>query len=247
VSTRCDDSAPPYGTLIFDCDSTLSSIEGVEELAGEHRAAIAELTELAMAGKVKVEEVYGRRLELVRPDRAAVEAAGRSYVAHALPHGRELVAALHSLGKRVCIVTGGLRQAVFALSEHLGVPDDDVFAVDVFHHRDGSYAGFDEDSPMTKSGGKLEVVRALAKADRKGGVALVGDGVTDLEAAPAARRFVAFGGVVRRPEVFERAVVTCERADLAALLPLLCALDEVEQLAQRKEHAPLVRAARSPR
>jgi phosphoserine phosphatase len=119
-----------------------------------------------------------------------------------------------------------------------------VFAVDVFHGRDGAYAGYDEESPLTTTRGKLEVVRALAKADRKGGVAFVGDGATDLEAAPAARRFVAFGGVVRRPEVFARAAVTCDRPDFAALLPLLCAPDEIDTLARDPRNLPLIHAAR---
>jgi phosphoserine phosphatase len=241
---RCDDSSPPYGTLIFDCDSTLASIEGIDELAGARKAEISRLTERAMAGEVPLEAVYAKRLEMLRPDRTAIDELGRLYVATALPRARELFAALRALDKRTCIVSGGLRQAIFALSAELGIPDDDVFAVDVFHHRDGSYAGFDEESPLTTRRGKLEVVRALAKADRRGGVAFVGDGATDLEAAPAARRFVAFGGVVRRPEVFARAAVTCERADLAALLPLLCANDEIDALGRDPRHLPLIHAAR---
>ncbi|MFM7296174.1 MAG: HAD-IB family phosphatase, partial [Planctomycetota bacterium] len=152
---RVDDSAPPYGTLVFDCDSTLSAIEGIDELAGERKPEIATLTERAMAGEVPLEAVYGRRLELLRPTRAQVAALGTQYVAHALPHARELIRALQALGKRVCILSGGLRQAIFALSDELRIDSGDVFAVDIFHGRDGSYAGFDEDSPLTRAGGKL--------------------------------------------------------------------------------------------
>jgi len=91
--------------------------------------------------------------------------------------------------------------------------------------------------------GDAEPDREIARDDRKGGVALVGDGATDLEAAPAARRFVAYGGVVRRADVFEHAVVTCVSRDLAALLPLLCATDEIDALARSSRHAALVQAA----
>ena len=42
------DQAPPYGTIVFDCDSTLSSIEGIDELASAEPEAVAELTRLAM-------------------------------------------------------------------------------------------------------------------------------------------------------------------------------------------------------
>jgi hypothetical protein len=110
TGAHCDDSAPPYGTLIFDCDSTLSGVEGIDELAGPRKPEISRLTERAMAGEVPLEAVYGKRLEMLRPDRAAVEALGRKYVAAVLPHAREVCDALHSLGKRTCIVSGGLRR-----------------------------------------------------------------------------------------------------------------------------------------
>lgn len=241
---RVDDSAPPYGTLIFDCDSTLSRIEGIDELAGPRKSEIEALTKRAMAGEIALQDVYGQRLEMLRPTRAAIDALGAKYVETALPHARELVAGMHALGKRVAIVSGGIRHAVCVLASALGVAEHDVFAVDVFHHRDGSYAGFDDESPLARSGGKLEVVRQLAKEDRRGGVALIGDGATDLEGAPAARRFIAFGGVVTRPAVFERAVVSCDKPDLAALLPLLVATDELEALAHASAHSTLIQASR---
>jgi phosphoserine phosphatase len=240
---RCDDSAPPFGTLVFDCDSTLTSIEGIDELAGPLKAEIAALTERAMAGQIALEAVYGARLQRLAPTREAIAGLGAQYISAALEHGRELVAALTDMDKRVCIVSGGIRQAVLEFARYLGVADENVYAVDVFHNRAGAYVGFDEESPLARSGGKLEVLRDIARADRKGGVALIGDGKTDLEAAPAARRFVAFGGVVRRPEVFAQAVITSERADLAALLPHLCATDEIERLARDPRHAALVQAA----
>ena len=56
-----------FRTVVFDCDSTLSAIEGIDELAGEHRSAVTELTEAAMRGEVPLQDVYGRRLALIRP------------------------------------------------------------------------------------------------------------------------------------------------------------------------------------
>jgi phosphoserine phosphatase len=243
------DAGPPYGTVAFDCDSTLSSIEGIDELArlvpdGERLAGeVAALTARAMAGEVPLEEVYGRRLALLRPDRAALEALGALYVERRLPHGEALVAALRALEKRVCIVSGGLLQPVLALAAALGVDPQQVHAVEAFLDRDGAWVGYDEDSPCARAGGKLEVLRALSSSDRGGGVALVGDGATDLEAAPAVRRFVAFGGVERRAAVFERAAVTCSSPDLAALVPLLLAPDELERLVVLGGHDALLHAS----
>jgi phosphoserine phosphatase len=248
--TRCDDAPPPYGTVVFDCDSTLSAIEGVDELGeitGVGREAIAALTERAMAGAIPLEQVYGKRLALLEPDRAAVEELGRRYVRAALPHARELTQALLALGKRVFILSGGVSQAVQALAQHLGLPLEQVLAVEVFHDRAGTYRGFDELSPLSRSHGKLELLREIGRGERGGGVALVGDGATDLEAAPAARRFIAFAGVARRAAVLERAAVSCDRPDLAALLPLLVTADEAERLSTVHGLAALVRAGFSER
>lgn len=232
---------PPYATIVFDCDSTLSSIEGIEDLAGDRAARIKELTDRAMDGEIHLEEVYGLRLELLEPTRADLARVGQRYIETALPHAAELVSALKALGKRVCIVSGGLLPAVRELAAAIGVAGDDVFAVDVFHDVEGAYTGFEEDSPLARSGGKLELLSILA--EQGGPVLLVGDGATDLEALPALGRFVAFGGVERREKVFEGADVTCDRPDLAALLPLICDDLEVGRLAEDPAHRPLVEAA----
>lgn len=243
MSTRRP-APPPYGTVVFDCDSTLSAIEGIEDLAAGREEEVRALTDRAMEGELLLEEVYGARLELIRPSRAQVERVGARYVEEALPHARELVAGLHALGKRVAIVSGGLLPPVRALAAHLGVPEGEVDAVGVFFDEAGAYAGFDVDSPLVRAGGKLEVLRELAEGeDARGPVALVGDGATDLEAASVCARFVAFGGVARREKVFAGADVTCEAPDLAALLPLLVSAEERATLEASEEHPTLLRAA----
>jgi len=232
--------------VVFDCDSTLASIEGIEDLAASRQEEVRALTDRAMDGEIALEEVYGARLELIRPGREAVARIGARYVETALPHARELVAALHALGKRVAIVSGGLLPPVRALAKHLGVPASEVDAVGVFFDAQGAYAGFDVDSPLTRAGGKLDVLRAIAAGDEaRPPVALVGDGATDLEAAPVCARFVAFGGVERREAVFAGADVTCDVPDLAALLPLLTTDEERATLAALEAHAPLVTVADS--
>lgn len=233
------DNPPPYEAVAFDCDSTLSAIEGIDELAREHMDQIASLTDAAMSGEVPLESVYKQRLEIVRPTRQAVEAVGELYVERALPHVAELVAALHHLGKRVYVISGGVLGAVRILARHLEVPEERVHAVDLRHDDDGAYLGFDEDSPLARNGGKPEIVAALNEPS----IALVGDGTSDLEAAPYLSRFVAFGGVANRESVRREAKCHCAIADFAALLPLLCTREEIATLEELPAHAALVSAA----
>ena len=223
-----DDAPPPYRGVVFDCDSTLATIEGVDELApagSDVRARIEAMTRAAMGGATPLAEVYGQRLELLRPSRAALDELGRAYVASLVPGVRALVATLRRLDKHVAIVSGGLRPAVLAVAAELGIAPEDVHAVDVDFDAGGAYRDFERDSPLARSGGKLDVARRIAA--RHAPLAWVGDGVTDLEAAPAAARVIAYGGVVRRPDVFSRARVGFEELDVSGLLPLLLDANEL--------------------
>ena len=233
-----NDAPPPYDAVVFDCDSTLSRIEGIEELAGRHRAQIRALTDRAMNGELPLEDVFGARLALIRPGIGELEVVGRRYVEEMTTNAAAVVSALRALGKRVCIVSGGLLPAVLALAHELGIPERDVFAVGVHFDECAEYAGFDVDSPLARAGGKLTVVSRIA--DESGAVALVGDGATDLEASPACARFVAYGGVLRRESVFAAALHGSSSEDLAALLPLLLSAEERARLADHPEHGALV-------
>src|SRR5688572_23670859 len=208
-----------FGSVIFDCDSTLSAIEGIEELAHAHREEIARLTEAAMRGEIPLEDVYGRRLELVRPSREQVEALGERYVRTLVTDARETVAALLAENIEVRVISGGIRQAVVPLALALGLPERAVAAVDVDFDENGDYIGFDEASPLTRSGGKRIVLEQwLPELSRP--IMLVGDGATDLEARPPADRFVAFSGVIERPTVIEAADDVVRTPSLAPVLVL---------------------------
>ena len=67
--------------LLLDCDSTLSAIEGIDELARVRGdavfAAVEQMTADAMDGRIRVEDVFARRLELIRPHREHFAAIGR--------------------------------------------------------------------------------------------------------------------------------------------------------------------------
>lgn len=228
---------PRFRTVLFDCDSTLSAIEGIDELAVECREAVARLTDDAMRGRMPLEEVYGRRLELVRPTRAAVEALGRAYVSRLVPDARETIAALRAADVDVRIISGGLLPAVLAVAKAVGVPADRVAAVDISFNTDGSYAGFDTSSPLAATGGKRI---AIERWHVERPAMMVGDGSTDLEARPVVDLFVAFAGVVDRPSVTSVADVVVRPNSLAPLLPLAL---HVGELLQTPHHSVYERGA----
>lgn len=207
-----------FDIICFDCDSTLSKIEGIDELArrvglGEE---MARLTNAAMNGDVSLEAVYGQRLSAIRPDKQSIDWLADAYIAERVDGVEEVFTQLLSLGKSVHIVSGGLRQAILPLAKYLGVPEDQVHAVDVYFYGDGSYRDFEENSPLARSGGKAEICRQILKPHSK--LAMVGDGKTDMEAKQAGAYAVGFGGVVDRAIVRELADVYCSGPNLNAVL-----------------------------
>ncbi|MFH1499111.1 MAG: HAD-IB family phosphatase [Verrucomicrobiota bacterium] len=189
--------------ILFDCDSTLSAIEGVDELARvrgpEAFAMVEELTNRAMNGAVAVEAVFGERLRLIRPRQADVAAVGAQYLATIEPTAVATVGALRAAGWEVAILSGGFRQAIRPLADHLGIAR--VEAVDLFFDANGEYAGFDEGYPTTRSGGKPEVVARLKAELAPERIVMVGDGVSDLETRPVVDLFIGFGRYVAREKV----------------------------------------------
>jgi phosphoserine phosphatase len=212
-------AAERYGSVVFDCDSTLSAIEGIDELAGSRRAEIERLTQSAMLGEIPLEAVYGRRLDRIRPTRAQVEALGQRYIAALVPDAHAVIAALRSEGVAVRVMSGGLLPAVVTLAAHLGISAADVGAVDIYFDRAGAFTGFDEASPLARGRGKLDLMSAWRR-ELPRPIMFVGDGATDLEAAPAADLFVAFAGIGDRPAVTAAADVVVRAHSLAPILAL---------------------------
>jgi phosphoserine phosphatase len=205
-----------YPLVFFDVDSTLVTIEGIDALA-RGNPEIARLTEAAMNGEIPLEEVYERRLEMIRPDRRRIEALGEEYVAAIVPGAREVVSALTEGGATVHLVTAGIRQAILPLARHLGIPERAVHAVTLRFDERGSYAGF-ERSALTRRGGK-ELAILDVRARSHGESVFVGDGITDVEAKDAVDLFIGYGGVRQRERVRELAPVYITDPDLTAILP----------------------------
>jgi phosphoserine phosphatase len=211
-------TTPSFRFVFFDVDSTLVTIEGIDVLAGGS-PEIANLTAAAMNGEVPLDEVYAKRLEIIRPTLAQVEALGERYVASLTDGAEETIRAVREAGVQVSLVTAGIAQAIAPLAQHLGIPPRAVHAVPLRFDANGAYEDFDRRSLLARPGGKELVVRDL-RARSKGRAAFVGDGVSDLEAKPAVDLFIGFGGVCVRERVRENAglFVTTMRDVLAALV-----------------------------
>jgi phosphoserine phosphatase SerB len=204
------------GKLIFvDCDSTLSTIEGIDELAAsrgpEVYAQVVALTDAAMNGEIPLDEVFPRRMEIIRPDRAACERVAARYVETITPGARSFINNLKAEGWLPVILSGGFRPLIEPLARTLGI--EHVEAVPLYLDESGNYAGYDRGYPTTQNLGKNAIIADWKRALLPERVAAIGDGVSDLETKPEVDVFIGFGGVVSRPLVKQAA--ECWLIDLA--------------------------------
>lgn len=207
---------PKYRLVFFDVDSTLVTIEGIDVLAGGN-PEIVRLTEQAMNGEVRLDEVYRRRLEIIRPSRPDIDALAAKYLESIVAGAEDTIRALHEARCIIHLVTAGIEQALQPLAAKLAVP---LHAVALRFSEGGAYEDFDRRSPLTRARGKEVVVRDI-RARTKGKAAFIGDGASDLEAKPAVDLFIGFGGVHTRPRVRENADVFVAGPSVSDILPHL--------------------------
>lgn len=210
-----------FDCICFDCDSTLSKIEGIDELAERVGlgAEMSKLTDAAMNGEVPLEAVYERRLSLIRPDRNSIDWLADLYIEQIVDGVKDVFETLTEQSKELHIISGGIRQAILPLAGYLGLPETQVHAVDIYFNEDGSYLGYDQDSPLARSGGKAEICRRLLKA--QGSLVMIGDGKTDMEAKQAGAVVIGFGGVVDRQIVRDQSDFYCADPSLMSILAYL--------------------------
>ena len=220
---------PHYKHIFFDCDSTLTAVEGIDILAESSgkQWRIEVLTQAAMDGELDLEDVYAKRLRAVKPTHQQIRDIRRAYKRHMVEDAKLLIAALQELGHQVYIISGGLLEPVREFGVFLGVPHKQIRAVGVTYNElsgqwwvegNEQYMAY-EDGALTVSDGKAEIVEELLEG-KHGRSLLVGDGYSDLLAGRAVNLFAGYGGVIQRQRVLEQAPLYLQSSSLAPLLAI---------------------------
>lgn len=223
---------PHFEHVFFDCDSTLTTVEGIDVLADivGKRQRVEILTQAAMNGEVDLEDIYDKRLRTLRPTRQQVLDLRHVYKRNIVEDAARVVAALQALGHKVYIISGGLAEPVAEFGISLNIPRERIRAVNIEYNElsgnwweksdtdDKRYMTYTEGA-LTVSDGKAQIVRELM-GDQRGRSLLIGDGDSDLQAGKAVDLFVGYGGVVSRQKVRDAAPAFINSESLAPLLAL---------------------------
>lgn len=210
-----------FDAIVFDCDGTLSKVEGIDQLAEMNGKGetVKKITAQAMGESGLTLDIYEERLALVRPTANQLMTLGELYAEQVTPFAITVIQDLQALGKTVYIMSAGLLPSVLHLGEYLGVPRENIFAVDItLDKKTGNYMDFDRESPLTTSIGKATILKKLRAQHNK--IALIGDGMNDAASAHAADCFIGFGGNFHREIIRQKSNFYIKTCSLLPVLPL---------------------------
>ena len=227
----------PIEAISFDCDSTLSSIEGIDELAKFNgcESAVNQLTEEAMSTTGLNEALYTKRLNLVKPTLQQSQQLAQSYYDNLSKDLEAVITVFHALNKSIYIISAGHQPSVSLFAQKLNLSQDNTFAVQLFFHENGHYHDYDHSTPLTKKNGKNTVIKKLKEMHKN--LIHIGDGINDIETKNEVTRFIGYGGHVIREKVLNDSQFYVSCQSMLPLLPLCLTAEEAQNLDRtNKDH-----------
>lgn len=209
-----------FRLIAFDMDSTLITIECIDEIAdfAGRKAEVAAITEAAMRGEIRdFSESLRRRVALLEGlDESVLERVYRERL-RLSPGVDRLLDTAQAAGLKVLLVSGGFTYFTERLRERLPI---DYTRANVLEIRDGRLTGRVLDpivDARLKRDTVLQTCAAVGCAPEQ--AIVVGDGANDLEMMAVAGVSIAYRS---KPVVRARATWSINFNGLDAILGLLC-------------------------
>lgn len=219
-----------FHKIFLDFDSTLIRAESLDLLGdmcgvGEK---VRKMTDLTMSGVIPIEEVFKKKLDLISPSLSQIHEVAKRCENLLVDDVMEVISVLHSLEKKVFIISSNFHHLVDPVAKILGIPGDRVIANDLYFDENGNYRGFNHFSPLCSSSGKAVILRKHLRSDERS--VLIGDGSTDLCCKGVVNLLIGFGGVVERSIVRENSDIYFTRPNFAPLLSIILTPAEINKL-----------------
>jgi phosphoserine phosphatase len=207
-----------FGLLVMDMDSTLITIECIDEIADMQglKPQVSAITDAAMRGEIDFAESLRRRVSLLEGlDQSALQRVYDERL-QLSPGAETLLAAARAAGVRTLLVSGGFTFFTERLKPRLGL---DYTAANTLEVADGKLTGRVLGDIVDAQGKAdwLNRVRAELGLTREQVIAM-GDGANDLKMMAAAGLSIAYRA---KPVVRAQASYALSQVGLDGVIPLL--------------------------
>ncbi len=208
-----------FKNIIFDFDSTLTLIEGLDSIAKKKGKLnqVRSITSAGMNGSLPFSQSIRKRLAIIKPTDEDFAWLAKEYQKTLLKDAKQVIRTIQKAGGNVFLVTGGPRLAIEPVAQMLSIKKQNIWASCLMKNGH-DYLKADDNCLMTRDGGKVEVVKQISQI---GKTIMIGDGMTDYEAGKWADLFIGFGGIVRREALKAVAKIYIEEPNLATVLKYL--------------------------
>ncbi len=208
--------------FIIDFDSTITKVEGLDQLAAIALAhssdgtkvvqQIKELTDAGMNGELSLSESLSKRMSLLNANKKHVDALVEFLLENISESFERNKKFLQEYADQILVVSSGFKDFIIPVVSYLGLKAENVYANTFIYNDHGDIIGVDNSNVLSQTGGKIELVKSL---NLDAHVSVIGDGFTDYEIKQhgLADRFYAFVENVERQKVVDVADFTIKSLD----------------------------------
>ena len=224
-----------YSNIIFDLDSTLVTIEGLDWIAKRKGVfdKVSEMTKLSMDGTMKIEDIVVEKLNLIAPNREDLELLGKEYVRNLTLNTKNVIKYLKSKGCEIWIMTGNYEIVANYIANELEISKDNLFFNSINISSNGEFIGIEAENVLNFSDGKKQLMKKHKKKFN-GSSVFIGDSMSDLEAGREANLFIGFGGNIERQKVKELSTVYISESNMELILPHILEDEELREYMKSK-------------
>lgn len=216
-----------FANIVFDCDSTLSGIEGIDYLArgNSNYDLITAMTNKAMNNGSRID--YEARLQLIDLYYDDLIRLAQVYYDNITPGAEQVIKTLLELGKNCYVLSAGMNPAVEIFARRIGIAKSNVFAVNLNFDVNGRFTSVKSGQCLTNINGKIQIIKEIAA---NGNTVMIGDGFNDLAVHGYADKVIGFGGWITRAKLVAKFDEFVYENNFNELLPKILTEDELSTI-----------------
>jgi len=199
---------------VFDFDSTLTSVEGLDVLAeitlannpkkDEILQEIVDITNLGIDGDISFTDSLEKRIKVIGATKADLELLVerlKTFISDSVKRNKSFFI---ENSEHIYIMSAGFKEFIIPVVAEYNIPAERIYANTFEFDKNGKINGFDRTNPLSVTDGKIECLR---KMNLQGEVQMIGDGYSDYvtRKAGVADKFFAYTENVTRAKTIKNA------------------------------------------